>query len=82
MFRGEQFRQMKPTGTLINIGRGAIVDLTDLARALEVGEIGGAALDVFETEPLPAVCYYCEAHHQLTQKKILYLYGHPSTSRL
>ena len=45
---------MKRDGYLINIGRGAIVDLADLAAALEAKEIAGAALDVFETEPLPA----------------------------
>lgn len=54
LFRAEQFRRMKPTAYLINIGRGAIVDLADLTAALERGEIAGAALDVFEVEPLPA----------------------------
>jgi phosphoglycerate dehydrogenase-like enzyme len=54
MFRRPQFGQMKPTAYLINIGRGAIVDLTDLTAALEANELAGAALDVFETEPLPA----------------------------
>ena len=54
MFRRAQFRQMKPAAYLINIGRGAIVDLADLAAALQADEIAGAALDVFETEPLPA----------------------------
>jgi phosphoglycerate dehydrogenase-like enzyme len=54
LFRRPRFQQMKRTGVLINIGRGAIVDLTDLVAALEAGEISGAALDVFETEPLPA----------------------------
>jgi len=54
LFRAEQFRQMKPTAYLINIGRGVIVDLADLTAALESGEIAGAGLDVFETEPLPA----------------------------
>jgi phosphoglycerate dehydrogenase-like enzyme len=53
LFRREQFREMKRSGYLINIGRGAIVDLADLTAALEAGEIAGAALDVFETEPLP-----------------------------
>jgi phosphoglycerate dehydrogenase-like enzyme len=53
LFRRAQLRQMKPSGYLINIGRGAIVDLTDLAAALRAGEIAGAGLDVFETEPLP-----------------------------
>ncbi|MFL5341606.1 MAG: NAD(P)-dependent oxidoreductase, partial [Gemmataceae bacterium] len=54
LFRRQQFRQMKRDGVLINIGRGAIVDLADLVAALEAKEIAGAALDVFEQEPLPA----------------------------
>lgn len=54
MFRAEQFKQMDSSARLINIGRGAIVDLSDLTAALEAGDIAGAALDVFETEPLPA----------------------------
>jgi phosphoglycerate dehydrogenase-like enzyme len=54
MFRREQFRQMRRDGYLINVGRGAVVVLDDLVAALEAGEFAGAALDVFETEPLPA----------------------------
>jgi phosphoglycerate dehydrogenase-like enzyme len=54
MFAREQFQQMKPTAYLINIGRGVIVDLAALTAALQAGEIAGAALDVYETEPLPA----------------------------
>ena len=46
--------KMKQTAILINIGRGSNVSLDDLADALDEGRIGGAALDVFETEPLPA----------------------------
>jgi phosphoglycerate dehydrogenase-like enzyme len=53
LFRRAQFRQMKPSAYLINIGRGAIVDLTDLVAALQAAEIGGVGLDVYETEPLP-----------------------------
>lgn len=53
MFGAEQFRRMKRSGYLINIGRGAIVDQKELTKALETGEIAGAALDVFEEEPLP-----------------------------
>ncbi|HEX4072490.1 MAG TPA: D-2-hydroxyacid dehydrogenase [Planctomycetaceae bacterium] len=54
LFRHDKFEAMKPTAYLINIGRGAIVDLADLVAALESGRIAGAALDVFEVEPLPA----------------------------
>jgi phosphoglycerate dehydrogenase-like enzyme len=54
MFGREQFRQMKCSAYLINIGRGAIVCLSDLVDSLNAGEIAGAALDVFEVEPLPA----------------------------
>jgi phosphoglycerate dehydrogenase-like enzyme len=53
LFRRPLLRRMKPTGYLINIGRGAIVDLADLTEALRAGELAGAGLDVFETEPLP-----------------------------
>lgn len=54
MFTRKQFQQMKPGAYLVNIGRGAIVDLMDLHAALVAGEVAGAALDVFEQEPLPA----------------------------
>jgi phosphoglycerate dehydrogenase-like enzyme len=53
MFHRGRLRTMKRTAVLINIGRGAIVPLADLTAALEAREIAGAALDVFETEPLP-----------------------------
>jgi phosphoglycerate dehydrogenase-like enzyme len=43
---------MQPTAYLVNIGRASAVDTDALIRALRVGAIGGAALDVFETEPL------------------------------
>lgn len=53
-FNAEVIGAMKQTGYLINIGRGAIVVLADLVQALRSGQIAGAALDVFEIEPLPA----------------------------
>lgn len=45
---------MKPDAWLINISRGAIVDEEALIEALRAGHIGGACLDVFAEEPLPA----------------------------
>jgi lactate dehydrogenase-like 2-hydroxyacid dehydrogenase len=47
----EQFRMMKKSALILNMGRGGIVNETDLARALEKGLIAGAALDVLEKEP-------------------------------
>lgn len=49
----ESFVRMKREAYLINTARGAIVDQSALVRALERGDIAGAALDVFEQEPLP-----------------------------
>jgi phosphoglycerate dehydrogenase-like enzyme len=54
LFDGRTIALMKPTAYLINIGRGAIVRLDDLVDALRRDAIAGAALDVYEVEPLPA----------------------------
>jgi phosphoglycerate dehydrogenase-like enzyme len=54
MVSAEVLRALKPTAWVINIARGPIVDEAALATALQEKRIGGAALDVFETEPLPA----------------------------
>lgn len=50
---GEAFGAMKERAYFVNIGRGSVVDETALVEALEEGRLSGAALDVFETEPLP-----------------------------
>jgi phosphoglycerate dehydrogenase-like enzyme len=49
-----RFQRMKRSAFFINIGRGMTTKLDDLVAALKAGEIAGAALDVFEQEPLPA----------------------------
>lgn len=50
----EALAKMKPTARLINCSRGGIVDEAALAEALKEGRIAGAALDVYENEPLQA----------------------------
>ena len=53
MIGKEQFENAKPGAVFINVGRGPIVDEQALIEALKSGKLKGAALDVFETEPLP-----------------------------
>ncbi|GAA5120806.1 D-2-hydroxyacid dehydrogenase [Haloechinothrix salitolerans] len=54
LFDRRVFAAMKPTARFINVGRGELVVTDDLIDALRADEVAGAALDVFETEPLPA----------------------------
>ena len=53
MFDRERFARMKPGARFINVGRGPIVDEAALVEALGEGRVSGAALDVFQNEPLP-----------------------------
>lgn len=54
LFNAHLFRRLKRSAFFINIGRGATVILDDLDAALREGTLAGAALDVFQIEPLPA----------------------------
>ncbi len=54
LIRLRHFEQMKPTCYFINMARGQVVNEQDLITALQTDMIAGAALDVFEREPLPA----------------------------
>ncbi|MFB9905903.1 D-2-hydroxyacid dehydrogenase [Allokutzneria oryzae] len=53
MFDARAFNAMRPSARLVNVGRGELVITSDLVEALRTGRIAGAALDVFDTEPLP-----------------------------
>jgi glyoxylate reductase len=54
MINETTLRMMKPTAMIINTARGPVIDEAALARALRENWIAGAALDVYEKEPLPA----------------------------
>ena len=54
LINARTLRMMRKEAILVNCARGPIVDETALVQALQAGKIAGAALDVFEVEPLPA----------------------------
>ena len=56
LLTAERLHAMKAGAVLVNVGRGSLAGTDDLVSALQDGHLGGAALDVFETEPLPADC--------------------------
>lgn len=53
IFDAATFAAMRPGARFVNVGRGELVVSADLVDALRSGHLGGAALDVFDTEPLP-----------------------------
>jgi (S)-sulfolactate dehydrogenase len=58
LFDAARMASMKPGAVLINTARGGIVDEVALAAALKSGHLGGAAIDVFGTEPLPSAAHF------------------------
>lgn len=53
-FNAERLARMQPNAMIVNSARGLLINEDDLAKALHDGTIAGAALDVFQVEPLPA----------------------------
>ena len=55
LLNAEAFAQMQDGVWVVNVARGALIDEGALINALTTGKVGAAALDVFETEPLPTI---------------------------
>ena len=58
LFNAERIAAMKKGAVLINTARGGIVDELALAAALKAGHLGGAAIDVYQTEPMPVAAHF------------------------
>lgn len=65
MIDADALARFAPTARLINVGRGQLVVQEDLVEALSAGRLAGAALDVFDTEPLPEPSPLWEMPHVL-----------------
>jgi (S)-sulfolactate dehydrogenase len=65
LFNATRIASMKRGAVLINTARGGIVDEVALASALKSGQIGGAAIDVFAAEPVPASAHFADCPNLL-----------------
>ena len=65
LFDAKRIAAMKRGAVLINTARGGIVDEVALAAALKSGHLGGAAIDVFATEPVPASAHFADCPNLL-----------------
>ena len=65
LFDATRIATMKPGAVLINTARGGIVDEFAVAQALRAGKLGGAALDVFDVEPVPARAEFADCPNLL-----------------
>src|SRR5690606_3876608 len=66
MISDEQFALMKDTAFVVNVARGGLIDEEALDRALAAGSIGGAAIDVFSSEPAVDLPFFAHDHAVVT----------------
>ena len=79
LISGDRLARFRPGALLINVGRGGLIDETALADALVGGQIAGAGLDVFETEPLAAASRLWSAPNTILTPHIAGLGGEGET---
>ena len=65
LFNADRLASMKRGAVMINTSRGGIIDEVALAAALRSGQLGGAAIDVFDKEPLPASSHFVDCPNLL-----------------